>query len=163
MAEALFEAVEFGPTVDEFGLTVDDVADSRRFHLANLEAAKKLLGDPDMAEHARQSFEISKSALLLYEQGDEYVLDLARYTFDFSRMLKAMALTDDYAAAKLCKYLPEIPALYMLLRKRDWGYRLGQMVFTQITINSGKEYLGQIVPVKDMVAAGETEGLAKAV
>jgi hypothetical protein len=115
----------------EFSLTATDVASVREERKRDLAEREAILRDPDedtrLKRFAESGIEKTrKEAELFGERDDETILGIARTIFERGQSLESSGLPTEEVVATLYEEVPDAEFMYQLLRKNDWGYRLGQ-------------------------------------
>lgn len=118
-------------TGEEFNLAIDDVAEIREIEARNLAEDEAILADPNedprLIRFAKSNQEKTRQTVALFEtQGDEGILAIAQNIFERGQALEASGAVVEDVISEVYKDIPEASLLYSLLRKRTWGYRLGQ-------------------------------------
>lgn len=115
---------------DAFDLTERDVVEVSGKVQRALEAWRQALDNPDkrIREDAQRSFSRAEAEAQAFQAAPREVLAQAQTFYDRAKELTAYGLDNSQVADKMLDEFPNITSFYRLLRKTNWGYRLGQKV-----------------------------------
>ena len=113
---------------DQFDFTEEDVAVALQNATKNLTEARESLEDPDerVREMAKRTLSFKEEKVRALSLPPQEVLERVRTFYDRTAELGKAGLDERSLVKQLVNEFPDLVSYYELLRKKAWGYRLGQ-------------------------------------